>query len=140
LPASNNPFGNLKLELKPGYQELVNVRRTVGNEFIKISNFTINTIMKNISTAFSVYFQQIGLEQQRHQERKVQHGAREKTFYKVISQVQKVFRKGMEGKFKIDIFSELARFVNEEITHRGFLKIYGKGVLPLRKVYISAEK
>lgn len=54
--------------------------------------------------------------------------------------MQKVFRKGMEGKFKIDIFSELARFVNEEITHRGFLKIYGKGVLPLRKVYISAEK
>lgn len=44
----------------------------------------------------------------------------------------------MEGKFKIDILSELARFVNEEMTHRGFLKSYGKGILPIRKIYKEA--
>jgi hypothetical protein len=43
---------------------------------------------------------------------------REKMFYKVISQVDKVFNKGIRGKYKVDILSEIARLINEEQGHR----------------------
>jgi hypothetical protein len=58
----------------------------------------------------------------------------------VVSQVEKVFKKGIDGKFKVDILTELTRFVNEEITHREYLKAYGKGVLPLRHTFMTAER
>lgn len=60
---TNNPFGNIKLELKSGFQELINIRRAVAAEYIKIDSYTINHIVSSIEKAFAIYFQKITTEQ-----------------------------------------------------------------------------
>lgn len=130
----------MKLELRPGYQALLEMRKTTANQSHKIHDFILNSTLKNTKNAFVKYFDVISSEEKRQFERRSQHWIREKIMFKAVNQVEKTFKKGIEGKFKVDILTQLAHFVNEETTHQEYLKTYGKGVLPLRQTFIAAER
>lgn len=57
-----------------------------------------------------------------------------------MSQADKNFNKGLEGKFKDDLFIEITKFINEEKVHRVSLRNYGRGLIDVRHAYIKCEK
>jgi hypothetical protein len=65
---------------------------------------------------------------------------KEKVFNRVMSQLDKQFHKGLEGKYKEDLFIEITKFINEEKVHRVSLRTYGRGVIDLRHNFIKCEK
>lgn len=72
-PSSNNPYGNIKFELKKGYNALIELRKSVANEKNRISSFVLGTIMKDIQKAFSVYFGKISAEETKQAQRRAEH-------------------------------------------------------------------
>ena len=63
LPGTKNPFGNIKLELRKGFDELVYLRRTVANDCNKISEFAINNTLQAVTKAFSSFNDKITQEE-----------------------------------------------------------------------------
>lgn len=54
----------------------------------------------------------------------------------MASQLDKNFNKGLEGKFKDDLFIDITRYINEEKVHRVALRNFGRGLIDLRHTYI----
>lgn len=102
-----------------------------------MSQFTVSNTIASVHRVFDGYFNIIGQQEARQAELKSQHAAREKVFYKLISKIEKAFKRGIDGKFKVDILNELSSFVNEETTHRHYLVAYGRGLLTLRHTLVS---
>ncbi len=78
----------------------------------------MNNTLQAIAKAFARFNDRISQEEMKYFQKREIHRSREKLFYKVIGQVDKVFIQGIEGKYKKDILSEIARLVNEQQGHR----------------------
>ena len=76
MKQSNNPYENVKLELKRGFDSLVSVRQTVANQYSAISQFTVTSIIASINRVFNNYFNAIGQQEQRQLELKNLHAVR----------------------------------------------------------------
>ena len=67
----------------------------MANDCNKISEFAINNTLQAVTKAFSSFNDKITQEEMRYFEKREIHRAREKIFYKVIRQVDKVFNQGI---------------------------------------------
>lgn len=98
-------------------------------------------MIKSIQQLFQAYREEISAEERRQLTPKDDFLTEEKTFKKLVANLDKICKKGKEGiKTKDDLFVELVSFINQETTFKKALVKTGKTTIELRKGYIMAEK
>ena len=117
------------------------MRRNVSVEAHKLDSYINSYTIKSIRQVLENYREEIVAEERKQDGVKDDFFSEEKTFKKIVSNLEKICKKGKEGiKYKDDLFVELVGFVNEEKVFNEKLIKYGKSTLVLRKNYMAAEK
>lgn len=83
--------------MKTGYDEMIFLRKSTGNDFHRLGDFINTNVQKGMVKVFTEYWNTVAIAQNKNREKKEEFVKKEKDFNKRINKVEKVYNKGKQG-------------------------------------------